>query len=395
MHGRSKVQSYSDTETRSLRGKRFAKPSVLQSLGAAAGIALVFLYMFIGASIAAAQNSNATITGTIKDQAGAAVSGSQITAINTQTGIQRTGTSDDSGRYTILSLSPGFYDVQAAQSGFSTVARRNQELLVGTTVTLDFALQVSSINQTVEVTADALALETTQSNLQRILETKEVDNLPLVSRSFSDLAALTPGVLVNVGNVSTANISINNSPVGQTGYLLDGHSNENDFFGGPFVAVAQDWISEFSVLTNQFPAEYGGAAAGIVSAVSRSGTNQLHGRAYGFFQNATLNATPSFLPKFAPTKPPYSSQRVGGMLGGPVIKDKLFYFAGFEYYKNTTSVPIVVPTAFQNISGSSGVFPVANTSKLGELKLDYQPNSKNSFNSVSYTHLTLPTILRV
>jgi TonB dependent receptor/TonB-dependent Receptor Plug Domain len=240
-------------------------------------------------------------------------------------------------------------------------------------------LQVSSVSQTVEVQAEQPALQTTQNVVQNILQTKQVDDLPLLSRSFSDLAALTPGVLVGVGTVSTANISINNSPVGQTGYLLDGHSNENDFFGGQFVNVAQDWIQEFSVITNQPPAEYGSAAAGFVSAVLRSGSNNLHGRVYGFFQDAALNATPSFLPSYAPDKPPFSSRRFGGQVGGAIKRDKLFYFAGFEYYKNKTSIPIVVPAAFQNIPGSSGVYPQENSSNLAILKLDYRPNSKDSF----------------
>ncbi len=338
---------------------------------------LFLLFLFV--SNAVSQTSNATVNGTVKDQAGAAVAGAKVTATDAHTGTQKSDVTDTTGHYTILNLLPGIYDIQVEQPDFATMVRHNQELLVGTTITLDFSLTISATTQTVEVQADGPLQQTTQNTIQHILQTKELDNLPLVSRSFSDLAALTPGVLVGVGTVSSANISINNAPVGQTGYLLDGHSNENDFFGGQFVNVAQDWIQEFSVLTNQFPVEYGNAAAGFVSAVTRSGTNQIHGRVYGFFQDAALNATPSFLPSYAPNKPPYSSQRVGGQLGGPILKDKLFYFAGFEYYKNNTSIPIVVPTVFQHIPGSSGVYPQTNTSKLAILKLNYQPDARDAF----------------
>jgi Carboxypeptidase regulatory-like domain/TonB-dependent Receptor Plug Domain len=326
-----------------------------------------------------AQTSNAILNGSVKDQAGNVIANATVTATNVQTGIQKGERTDDTGRYAISNLAPGIYDIEAAQQGFSTILRHHQELLVGTTITLDFSLSVSSVSQTVEVQAESPVQQTTQNSIQEIMQTRQLDNLPLVTRSFSDLAALTPGVLVGVGTVSSANISINNAPVGQTGYLLDGHSNENDFFGGQFVNVAQDWIQEFSVLTNQFPVEYGNAAAGFVSAVTRSGTNDLHGRVYGFFQDAALNATPSFLPAFAPNKPPYSSQRVGGQAGGPIKKDTLFYFAGFEYYKNNTSIPIVVPTAFQSTPGSSGVYPQTNTSKLALAKLDFQPDAADSF----------------
>lgn len=343
-----------------------------------AALLLWTLALLSPAGYVRAQSSNATLNGTVKAN-GEAVKGASITVTNTQTGIEQSEATDDAGRYTILNLVPGYYDLQASQQGFTTVVRRQQQLLVGSTTTIDFALNVSTVSQTIEVQAEGPIQQTTQNTLQSILQTKQLDNLPTITRSFSDLAALTPGVLVGVGTVSSANISINNAPVGQTGYLLDGHSNENDFFGGQFVNVAQDWVQEFSVLTNQFPVEYGNAAAGFVSAVTRSGTNNIHGRVYSYFQNAALNATPSFLPKYAPNKPPYSSQRVGGQLGGPILKDKLFYFGGFEYYKNNTSIPIVVPAAFANIPGSSGVYPQTNTSKLAILKLNYQPNARDSF----------------
>jgi len=343
------------------------------------GLIATSLLALLSISVQAQNSSNANLNGNVHDANGAVIDSATITVSNQQSGVHRTEKTDNSGNYRVLNLIPGSYEIEVQQAGFAKILRHGQQLAVGSTTTLDFTLSISADNQTVEVTADTPEVQVTQNAIQHVLPTRGLDNLPIISRSFSDLAALTPGVLVNVGSVSTANISINNAPVGQTGYLLDGHSNENDFYGGPFVAVAQDWIQEFSVLTNQFPVEYGNAAAGFVSAVTRSGTNNIHGRTYGFFQDAALNATPSFLPKFAPNKPPYSSQRVGGQVGGPILKDKLFYFSGFEYYKNTTSIPIVVPAAFQAIPGSSGVFPSTNTSKLAILKFDYQPDKADSF----------------
>jgi hypothetical protein len=241
-------------------------------------VTLCLVIALVSASSAWAQASNAALNGSVKDQAGSVIAGATVSATNIQSGTQTTNTTDGGGRYTLTNLVPGLYNIEAAQKGFATVVRHNQELLVGTTITIDFSLTISAVDQTVEVQADETTVQTTQNTVQNILETAQVDNLPLITRSFSDLASLTPGVLVGVGTASSANISINNAPVGQTGYLLDGHSNENDFFGGQFVNVAQDWIQEFSVLTNQFPVEYGNAAAGFVSAVTRSGTNNIHGR---------------------------------------------------------------------------------------------------------------------
>jgi hypothetical protein len=172
-------------------------------------LALVLLGISCLASSASAQISNATINGTVRDQSGNVVVNATVTATNAQTGIRKGETTDDTGRYTINNLVPGIYEIEAAQTGFATILRHNQELLVGTTITLDFSLPVTSVSQTVEVQAEGPVQQTTQNTVQQIMQTKQLDNLPLVTRSFSDLAALTPGVLVGVGSVSSANISIN------------------------------------------------------------------------------------------------------------------------------------------------------------------------------------------
>jgi hypothetical protein len=366
-------------------------------------IALVCL-MVLGFT-SAAQTNNATVIGTVTDPSGSAVAGSTVTATNVQTGIAKSYTSDEAGRYTILDLAPGFYDVQAAQQGFATVVRKHQELLVGTTVTIDFALQVSSVSQQIEVTSAVPLMQTSQSTVSRILETTELDTLPTLNRQFAQLAILTPGVSSSgasyggTGALTSAAISIGNAPTNQTGYIVDGISNEAGNQGAIYTQMAQDWIQEFSVIAMQFPAEYGAAAGGVVNISTRSGTNQIHGRVYGFFQNDVFNADPEFYT--LKTKAPFNSERGGVMAGGPIQKDKLFIFGGYERFHNvTTNVltslvntadggafaatdqPVGTPAAALVpwlLYGPTTPSPVTSNSDLAILRLDYTPNSTNSF----------------
>ncbi|HEY1802009.1 MAG TPA: TonB-dependent receptor [Terriglobales bacterium] len=322
-----------------------------------------------------AQISTATITGLVTDQSGAAIPKATVTATNKQTGIQMNEMSDDTGRYVIPNLAPGTYDVQVAQPGFATMVRRNQEFLVGTRVTIDFALNVASVGQTVEVTDAAPLVETTQSNLSRVVQTQELDNLPILNRGFTSLSELTPGVVANGTSVqfgSSANF--------QNQVIVDGSSMEswNNSSSALFLNLSQDWIQEFSVVNQQASAEFDNSSAGFLNVTTRSGGNQIHGRAYGYFQNAALNATPDFLPAKQPQKPDYDQQRVGATLGGPIKSDKLFYFLGYEFLHLNQPVPVDIPAAFTTAEASSGVFPATTQTHLAMAKIDDKINDQQS-----------------
>ena len=259
-------------------------------------IILIVVFFFAALiSTARAQVANVTVQGTIKDPSGAAIPNVTVTATSTQNGLTKTGTSDDQGRYTILSVPPGTYNVVAVGQGFATTEERGREFLVGTTVTIDFELKLSSVTQTVEVTAEAGNVDTTQSQVSTVVTPDTVDNLPTISRSFSDLAALSPGVLVGTssGTVNNgASISVNGATAFQTGYIVDGTVTQNDRTSGSILNFAQDWIKEFSVVSQMPTAEFGQASGGLINAVTRSGTNAIHGRVYEFLQNSALNASP-------------------------------------------------------------------------------------------------------
>ena len=345
--------------------------------GKALMLGCVFFVTLI--STARAQVANVTIEGVVKDQSGAVVPSGSVTATNTQTGLQKAGTTDQDGRYSILGVPPGVYNVQASAQGFATTEQRSRELLVGTTVTIDFALQLSSVTQTVEVTGETTAIDTTQTVVAKVIEPDTLDNLPTISRSFSDLAALSPGVLVSTTASATNGaqaISVGAGTSYQTGYIVDGVITQNSRTNGQILNFAQDWIQEFSLVSQMPPAEFGSASGGFVNAITRSGGNQIHGRIYGYFQNSALNAKPAF----ATTNPQANLRRVGGMVGGPIKKDKLFYFFGYENWYNNQSIAVVIPTLFLNpaIGITSGTFPQISKTQIGIGKLNYNLNAKHS-----------------
>ena len=363
--------------------------SVIQGL---VGMGFLVVALAVAVSPAFAQSNSVTLTGIVVDKSGAVLPAVDVTATNTATGITKSAKTDQAGRYTILNVDPGTYDVQTQITGFATTVRRNQVFYVGQTITLDFSLELASVAQTVEVQAESpTSVSTTESVVSRVIEPQELDNLPTISRSFTDLATLSPGVQVATTSATGGNsggaISIGDAANYQTGYIVDGTASEETFLGGQFLNFAEDWIQEFSLISQQAPAEYGGAAGGFVNAVTRSGGNNFHGRGYGFFQNAALNATPKFLPTQFPNKPPQSLQRIGGMAGGPIKKDKLFFFGGYEYFHNLTSVPVNVPAAFVGPASTSGVFPQTARTSIAMGKIDYQANANNRFTGrFNYEH---------
>jgi outer membrane receptor protein involved in Fe transport len=339
---------------------------------------LVIVLIFATATVAMAQNAGVTLSGVIHDPTGGLIPTATVTVTNSETSLSRNASTDQLGRYTVLGLPAGTYDVAATSQGFGMLIVRQQKFLVGTSVTLDFTLQLAKAAERVDVTSQTLAIQPTESTVGEVLQTSQLDNLPIDQRSFGELAALTPGVQVSTASItagSAPGVSIGHGPTYSTGFAVDGFAmNPYEASSTLMINYAQDWIQEFSVITQQFPVEYGGAATGVINGITRSGTNSTHGRVYGFFQDAALNATPPFLPASAPNKPAYNQQRVGGMIGGPVKKGKLFYFAGYEYYRNLTSLPVSIPATFTGPAATSGVFPGLNETQLAMLKLDYQIN---------------------
>ncbi len=316
-----------------------------------------FLVVLLFPSLAAAQRVDAEVRGTVADDAGGALPGATVTALDRVTGVVRVATTDGDGHYTLHNLPASTYDLRADLSGFAASVREAQALHVGTSIRVDLVLKVA-LAAAVTVKGDPLPLETTRHTPSRLVQRDEIDSLAVANRNFNDLAALAPGV-TKTGVYGGVDIDGNRDF--QNGYLIDGVSAERQRLGDQQLAYAQDWIQEFQVLTGQFTAEFGQAAGGVVNVITRSGGNELEGRAYGFFRNEAWDARP----QFAQRKPPLDEHRLGGTLGGPLLKDRVFYFAGLEHLSSDSN-SIVASTFVE----ANGTFPSTLDRTVSLLKVD-------------------------
>lgn len=310
-----------------------------------AGFSMAFCLALWGAGIcygiAHAQGTSADIVGTVSDATRAVVPGASITATNVETNLQRQVESSSTGGFVLPNLPPGIYRVEVTKQGFQTSVRENVTLTVGQRFLLNTTLQVGEVTQQVSVVAEAAQLQTTTSEVSGSVSPTQVQELPLLGRDFRDLTMLLPGVIpipasYTQGSVTTSGlrafrISISGGRTTETGYYLDGlYINNQSGYAPAGVTGGQlgiDAVREFRVLVNSYTAEYGRSGAGAVEMVSRSGTNNFHGSVFEFLRNDKLNARNFF---DIPNKAPQRRNQFGATVGGPVQKDKTFFFGSWE-----------------------------------------------------------------
>jgi hypothetical protein len=309
-----------------------------------------------------AQVAGATLSGTVSDQSGGVVPQAAISIKNIATAITRSSTTSTAGFYSVPNLLPGTYEIRASAQGFSTELETGITLTVGEQQVLNFTLQVGQISQTVEVSTEAPTVQLGSSSISAVINSTTVRELPLNGRSWTDLAALQPGVSAitaqadftvggDRGNRGFGNqITIAGARPEQNNYRLDGVSI-NDFnnaapgsvLGGD---MGVDAIQEFSVLTSNVSAEYGRTSGGVINAITKSGTNQFHGSAYEFIRNDHLDAANFFENAGGIKKASFKQNQFGVAAGGPIRKDKLFVFGDYEALRRSKGVPqsISVPS---------------------------------------------------
>jgi Carboxypeptidase regulatory-like domain/TonB dependent receptor/TonB-dependent Receptor Plug Domain len=320
-----------------------------------------------------AQIVGATLSGTVTDATGAALPNVHVSIKNTATGITRGIAADAAGFYTATNLLPGNYEVTYSASGFATQVSSGVNLTVGAQQVLNVSLRVGQISQQVTVTGEAPTVELASSALNAVVEAPTIVGLPLNGRSWTDLASLQPGVAgvetqVPFGDSGRGNrgfgaqIIISGARPTQNNYRLDGISLNDYSNGGPGSVLGGnlgvDAVEEFSVLTSTFSAEYGKTSGGVVNAISRAGTNQIHGNAYEFLRNSALDARNFFDP---PTIPAFHRNQFGASIGGPIRKDKTFYFGDYEGIRQSKGVGKLdtVPSLAARGIGPSGQPTVA------------------------------------
>ncbi len=302
-----------------------------------------------------AQTTQGGIAGTVRDQKGADISGAKITVTNEATGLQRDIATSGNGIFRILALPTGNYDVKVEAPGFATSAVRAVEVGVDQIRTLDLVLRVGAKAEVIEVQADAALTQTESSKLGEIIDNRKVEDLPLNGRDFAQLARLNPGVAVSgggggqqggEGNVS--GFSSNGQRSTSNNFLVDGVDNNNYFAGEAAQLPSIDSIQEFEVQTNTFAAEYGRNTGSVVNLVTKSGTNRLHGSVYEFFRNDALDAR-NFFNKAEFPKSGLRLNQFGGTLGGPIVKNKTFFFLNYEGFRRRAGITRItnVPTLRQ------------------------------------------------
>jgi len=317
--------------------------------------ALLGLMLGVASTAILAQVTTATISGTVSDSSGATVPDAMVQVKNTGTGITQSTNTDGQGRFTVPSLIVGEYQVTAAKAGFQTVVRDGITLTVGGSVVVDFSMPVGQSQQTVTVEGQVSQVETTSSAVSNLVEQKQITDLPLNGRNFQQLILLSPGVNVAqtaitsfYGKGDTYSIA-GGRPEGQA-YLLDGTDIVNFFghgsgAGSLGTSLGIDAIAEFQTLTNTYSAQFGGNGA-VVNAVSKSGTNAFHGTGFEFLRNSALDAR-DFFTTLSHSPPPFRRNQFGGAIGGPIKKDKLFFFFNYEGLRQSLGVEnkVTVPNA--------------------------------------------------
>jgi hypothetical protein len=280
-----------------------------------------------GAETALAQN--AQIVGTIRDQTGGVIPGVSVVARNQETGLSRTAVTDVNGGYRLPALPPGTYELVAELMDFGTESRRDIQLTIDQTATLNVTLRPAGVTEAITVTAESPIVDTTRSEVSTSVTTQQIQALPVAGRRWVDLAMLTPGTSQDSirGQFYRGNVNIGGGLRSYSNaFVVDGVSNNWAQMGEPRQNFAMDSIREFKVSTSSYKAEHGLATGGVVSVVSKSGTNELRGSSLFFFRNEALTGRTFFETE----RPDFRRYQWGGSVGGPIIRDRTHFFVAFE-----------------------------------------------------------------
>jgi len=351
-----------------------------------------------------------TVEGFVTDPSGAAVAAASVTLGDAAKGTQLTSTTDSAGRFVFPVVPSGSYTLRVEQQGFAANETQNVIVTVGAKISLSIALRIASATEQVEVNTEVPVVDTTRTTVSESVNARAVAELPVNGRNFLDFTLLTPGV---VRDVRGGDLSFG----GQRGTLnsltIDGTDNNNTFFGqslgrtgsgrAPY-QFSQDAVQEFQVNTSSYAPEFGRAGGAVINVVTKSGTNQFHGTAFEFYRDRGLNANDQIysqqlafyrngLRSTAPLKPAYHYNQFGGNIGGPIVKDKLFFFFDYDGQRNNVGIPVslslpaaVTPAqaaANQYLLARSGTYLTGFNQNVYLGKVDWRINERNNI-SVRY-----------
>jgi hypothetical protein len=294
--------------------------------------------LIVGLSIllaASALAQTGRVGGKIVDQQGGVLPGATVTITNVATGLSSSVVTNAAGAYLFPSLDPGSYRLAVSMPGFANYVREGILLATGQGITLDAQLEVEGVTETVTVTGESPMISTRESKVGGVVDTEEIQNVPINTRDVQQLALLVPGAKKannfdpTKGRVPAISFGTNGTGRGIL-YMLDGGDNTDDAVGGIVQQVSMDSIQEFEVVTSRIKAEYARAGGGAITMVTKSGTNEFHGSAFEYFRDKSLNAETEPEKLAGQGKAPFKRNQFGGTIGGPIVKDKAFFFATYE-----------------------------------------------------------------
>ena len=331
-------------------------------------LGLCLLFALAGLSTRCWAATEGSVSGTVTDPSKAVLRGASITAINLDTAVHYRISTNESGFYSFPDLPVGRYDLSAERPGFKTYRRTGLVVDTNAQISVDVVMQVGRREDAITVKSDSVQVATSDTQIGDVIQEKKIVAVPLNGRSYTDLLALQPGVapatsltsqtqqdvgisaLSPSGDLNPGTVSINGQREFSNAFIVNGSDVEEDVNGGTAIIPNLDSIAEFRILTSNFDAEYGGYTGGHVNVVTKSGTNQFHGDVFEFLRNTDLDAREYF----SPTRGTYDQNQFGGTLGGPIKKEKVFFFVDYQGTRLTEGVPtglIPVPST-QNRSGN-------------------------------------------
>ncbi|HMJ21584.1 MAG TPA: carboxypeptidase regulatory-like domain-containing protein, partial [Terriglobales bacterium] len=320
---------------------------------------LVVLFCLASSTFLLAQSTGGRVLGRVADPSGAVLANVRVLMVNEATGTSREAQTSESGDYVLVEVQPGTYRVEFEDRGFKKSVHKNVLVEVNQVVTLNATLEIGGTQEVVEVTAEAPLVETTSTQMGAVVNQRAVSQLPLNARDTYQLLQLQPGVQSQTGSDlfygsnNAGVVSVNGGRGRSNNFSVNGGDANDQFANLPAVQPTPDSIEEFRVLTNTFDAEYGRNSGAVVNVVTKSGTNNFHGNVYEFFRNKVLNSKGYFDSE----KPDFKQNQFGGTFGGPIKKDKTFFFASYEgrrIRQGISSDAFLVPTAEERGGDFSG-----------------------------------------
>ena len=340
-------------------------------------LARIASYIILAAclsSVLVAQDATGRVVGLVTDAQGAVVAGAKVVVTNVETGVNRSTVTGTDGQYQVLQLPIGSYRASAEQTGFRKVVSTPEKLLINATLRLDLRLEVGALSEVVQVEAQTTGVETVSVTLGNAVTATQIVNAPLNGRNVLDLALLQPGVVPSEANTSAngvGNFSIAGGRQDSVTYTLDGGLNNNLLNNGVAYNPNPDMVEEFRILTSNYTAEFGRSGGGIVSVVTKSGSNAVHGSAYDYIRNDALNANSFFNNAAGLDREVLKRNQFGGTVGGPITipklfsgKDRFFFFVGYQGQRQSTLSTTDKTTVFTPAE-MNGDFSMSNTARNG------------------------------